>query len=375
MDVLWAVVGALLVLAAWGSVLSTLVVARRSRNRTARVTAIAVSRVFGFLTRPLRAYERRDRVLAWQGAAIIITQLAVWLAMFFVGYALMLNAVVAGSVADAFAQSGSSLFTLGYAGPSGASLSLVDYLAAASGLIVVALQIGYLPTLYSAFNRREIDVRLLTGRSGTPAWGPEILARTRFGFTAEGDGAIMDEFYLGWERWAADVSESHPNYPVLTVFRSPQRYSSWVVALLAVMDSAALWLALAPGTAPAVQARFCLRMGFTAMRAIAETVGITVDHDPDPDADLQLTYADYEGGVDRITSTTFKVERSAEEAWPDFRGWRVNYEAVAYALAERRDAVPARWAGPRRTGDQPIDPIRPPVRTPTPYSPTQNEGQ
>src|SRR5206468_2740451 len=81
---------------------------------------------------------------------------------------------------------------------------------------------------------------------------PEILARTRYGFGAEDQGAVLDQFYLDWERWAADVAESHTNYPVLLRFRSPVSFSSWLVALVAVLDSAALWLALAPGRAPAV---------------------------------------------------------------------------------------------------------------------------
>ena len=178
----------------------------------------------------------------------------------------------------------------------------------------------------------------------------------------------MDQFYLQWERWAADVSESHTNYPVLSRFRSPGSYSSWLVALVAVMDSAALWLALSPGSAPAVEARLALRMGFTALRAIARTFGMTVQDDPDPDSTLRLSYSDYLAGIERIASTSFRMERSPEQAWPDFRGWRVNYEAVAYDLAARLDAVPAPWTGPRRTGDEPMAPIRPANRTPTPYA-------
>ncbi|MFL6160773.1 MAG: hypothetical protein ACJ74U_00965 [Jatrophihabitantaceae bacterium] len=368
MRVLGAVLGAVLVVAAWASVLSVLVVPRQSRDPLSRLVNGCVDWAFRAITSHGRSYRRRDRVLAAQAPVIILAQLAGWLLLFYCGYGLVLQSFDRIGLGHAFAQAGSSLFTLGYAGPAGVTLSGLDYLAAATGLVVVALQIGYLPTLYGAFNRREVEVTLLTGRAGTPAWGPEILARTRFGFNAEDDGPVMDEFYLQWERWAADVSESHTNYPVLTRFRSPGSHSSWLVALVAVMDSAALWLALSPGSAPAVEARLALRMGFTTLRSIARVFNLPVDDDPDPDSELGLSYLEYLSGIERIASTSFRMERSPEQAWPDFRGWRVNYEAVAYALAARLDTVPAPWTGPRRTGDAPMAPIRPPNRKPTPHS-------
>ncbi|MCU1622161.1 MAG: hypothetical protein JWL79_1006, partial [Frankiales bacterium] len=110
-------------------------------------------------------------------------------------------------------------------------------------------------------------------------------------------------------------------------------------------------------------------MGFTALRSIADTLGLPVDYDPDPDAPIQLTYDEYLEGIARISSTTFRMTRTPEEAWPDFRGWRVNYESVAYALMNRLDAVPGPWTGPRSNGDTTVEPIRPQNRTPTPYQP------
>jgi hypothetical protein len=108
-------------------------------------------------------------------------------------------------------------------------------------------------------------------------------------------------------------------------------------------------------------------MGFLALRAVAETVGLDVDHDPHPDSELHLTREEYLAGVSRISTTSFRMERSPEEAWPDFRGWRVNYEAVAYALMDRLDAVPGPWTGTRSSGDAMVEPTRPQNRTPTPY--------
>ncbi len=97
-------------------------------------------------------------------------------------------------------QAGSSLPTLGCSGPNGTETTVVDDLAAACGLVVVALQVGYLLTLYGTLNRREVEVTLLTSRAGLPAWGPEILARTRYGFGEQDEAAVMDAFYLQWER-------------------------------------------------------------------------------------------------------------------------------------------------------------------------------
>jgi hypothetical protein len=366
-DIEAGILGGLLVVWTWTSVLSVLVVPRRTRDRLTRALTTGVDAVFQGATRRRRRYAARDRIRAWEAPTILLVQLLVWLGLFYAGFGLLIEAVQGAGWRESFAQAGSSLFTLGYAGPSNAPLSAVDYVAAASGLVVVALQIGYLPTLYGAFNRRETEVTLLTSRAGAPAWGPEILARTRFGFTAEDDGAVMTDFYANWERWAADVAESHSNYPVLMRFRSPAPNSSWLVSLVAVMDSAALWLALSPGRVPALEARLALRMGFTALRSLAITLDIPVDFDPDPDGELALSYEEYLQGIDRIATTTFRMERSPEEAWPDFRGWRVNYEAVAYELAARLDAVPAPWTGPRPGGEAEVTPIRPANRSPTPY--------
>jgi hypothetical protein len=362
-------VGATLVALTWASVITTVVVPRRSRARIGRAVDHLVDAVYRTITRGMNDYTNRDRWLATQASTTILAQLVAWLCLFYVGFALLL-APFDGSVGHAFAQAGSSLFTLGYAGPDSASLTAIDYVAAATGMIVVALQIGYLPTLYAAFNRRETEVTLLVSRAGSPPWGPEILARTRFGIPEGGVGIDMGDFYGDWERWSADLSESHTNYPILTRFRSPHELSSWLVAQLAVLDSAALWLSLSPSTVPTIQARLCLRMGFTALRSIAGSVGLDVDPDPDPDGDLQLSYDDFLEGVARIASTSFSIDRTAEEAWPDFRGWRVNYEGVAYALADRLDAVPGPWTGSRRTGDRPIEPVRPANRRPTPHQGT-----
>ena len=300
--------------------------------------------MFRSITRFFKSYERKDRVLALQAPWYLISLLAFWLALMLVGYSLILWAVTHIAIGDALTESGSSMTTIGLAVSKSHPAVAIDLLAAASGLIVVALLIGYLPAIYAAFNRRETLVTLLEARAGAPAWGPEILWRhQRIGILN-----TMRDFYAKWEEWCADVAESHSTYPVLMWFRSPDPLRSWLTGLLAVLDSAALYLALAPEGAPS-EARLCLRMGFTSLRTIADAISVPYDSDPRPDAPINLTYEEYLRGVRRLEQIGFPVERSPEEAWPDFRGWRVNYEQVALDLADRIVAIPGPWAGERRS--------------------------
>jgi hypothetical protein len=173
----------------------------------------------------------------------------------------------------------------------------------------------------------------------------------------------LTAIYDSWERWSADVAESHSSYPSLLRFRSPEPHSSWVVSQLAVLDAAALHMAACPDSAP-FTARLCVQMGFTCLRKLTRTLRIPIDEDPRPDDPVRLSWEEFMQGWERITSVGFPVERTAEEAWPHFRGWRINYETAAYKLAAGLDAVPARWSGPRRHEWGPFEPRRLTNRTP-----------
>jgi hypothetical protein len=356
-----AAFGALLVLAAWGSVIGTLIVPRLIGSWMTRWVDRVVLTVYRFATQRVTDYRRLDRILASQAAAILLTQLAAWMAIVFFGFTLLLWPFAGAGISSAFGDAGSSLFTLGYTEPRGSWPAALVFFAAATGLVIVALQIGYLPTLYSAFNRRETEVALLNARSGVPSWGPELLSRTHY---ALGSGTstvdTLPDLYDRWERWAADVAETHTTYLPLVRFRSPRPLSSWVTALLAVLDSAALYLALSPKAAPTVPARLCLRGGFECLTRIAQALGCDVPIAADPAAGITLTYEEFLSGVERMREVSFDIERDPAEAWPDFVGWRVNYERAAYAIAAAVDAVPAMWSGPRHHPFSPMPPYRPP---------------
>jgi hypothetical protein len=372
-----AVIGGLLVLTSVYSVTGTLIVTRSVSSRLTRWVDRAVDEAYRLVVKRLAdspgdsdeqrqsAYRRRDRMGATQAAAILVTQLATWLIVAYAGFALLLWPFAARGVVSAFIDAGSSLFTLGFAVPAGAAPAVIVFLAAAVGLVILTLQIAYLPALYAAFNRRETEVALLNSRGGFPSWGPELLARTHY---ALGSGTstldTMPELYAQWERWAADVGESHTTYLPLVRFRSPQPLSSWVTALLAVLDSAALFLALSPKAAPEVPARLCLRSGFLCFNRIARAMGIDIPEEADPETGVSLTYGEFLEAVTRMREVDFPIEREPSQAWTDFIGWRVNYERAAYAIAAAVHAVPAKWSGPRKHPTSQIAPIRPPLGRP-----------
>src|ERR1700722_20976503 len=176
-----AVIGGLLVLAAGARVIGTLVVPRSIGSRLTRWVDQMVDRIYQLVVARAADPRRRDQVLATEAAAILLTQLAAWLIVVYVGVALLLWPFAVRGIVSAFVDAGSSLFTLGFAVPAGTVPAVIVFLAAASGLVIVALQIAYLPALYAAFNRRETEVALLNARGGVPSWGPELLARTHYG--------------------------------------------------------------------------------------------------------------------------------------------------------------------------------------------------
>jgi len=355
-----ALAGGLLILAVTAfDIVGTLVVPRGVNSPLTRVVSVGVRGGVAIVCARLGRYERRDRLQAWSGPFMLLFRLLIWVGLLATGFALTLFPATSGRVGQAFNEAGSSMFTLGYAPPTNGGSTVIDYVAAYSGLLVVALQIGYLPTLYAAFNRRETEVTMLASRAGTPAWGPELLLRTRFGIVSGDVHPILDELFDRWERWSSEVAESHTTYPTLIWFRSPRGWPHWLIAQLAILDAAAMHLSLAPTTEPRLRARLCLRMGFNTLQQIAGAMHLKVDDDPDPDAPLSLTYEQFEAAVAQLEAVGYPIEVTAEEAWPHFRGWRVNYESAAFAIAYAVDAPPALWSGPRRWSDTEVAPFRP----------------
>jgi hypothetical protein len=361
MNVLLFVVGLAIVLLTSASVLFTIVLPREPRGsqRLSLWVLRLVRLAFVGMSRMARSYERKDAVLAATAPVALVAQLLFWAGLYILGYALIVTATT-HDFGSSIVQSAESVFTVGTIDTAGDRRAAIDIAAGATWVVIVALQIAYLPALYATYNRRESLVAMLESRAGLPAWGPELLARHQL----VGIIDTLPDFYSSWEQWSADVAESHTTYPVMRLFRSPEPWYSWLIGLLAVLDGAAMHLAVSPTTASS-QARLCLRMGFTAFNRIAATSGFVVESDPNPEGPIVLTFEEFDQAVGMLRDVGFPMEHGAEEAWPNFRGWRVNYEPAAYYLADRFTAPPAPWSGQRRhLRAGVVQPHRPPQRRP-----------
>jgi hypothetical protein len=354
----WAglAIGVLLLILTWHSVIVTTI---QPRTVTSYITFLGwapVNALFQFLASRTHRYERKDRVLALLAPVSLLMMLVVWLLLFLVSYALIFWPLV-GDLATSFDLAGSSLLTLGFTAPHQGGPTALEFIAAATGMIIIALQIGYLPTLYGAFNRRETLVTALNIRAGSPSWGPEILARHQ----SPRARATLPALFAAWETWAADIMESHSSYPWLLVFRSHEALHSWSVSLLAVLDAAALYLALAPDEVPE-EAHQCVQSGIVALGKLGrlaqnprgsspeEVSGLHANgvHDGATVSEIALPFDRFGGAYAYLRNTEFPVHCSVEEAWETFSSWRARYEADAYALNDFTVAVPAPWSGPRR---------------------------
>ncbi len=143
--------------------------------------------------------------------------------------------------ADFLYFSGTTFFTLGYGDmvPIGAVGRVLSVAESGVGFVFLAVIVSYLPVLYQAFSRLEITIALFDARAGSPPTAGELLRRLAEGRSPAGAGPFLVE----WERWAADLMESHISFPVLSYYRSQHENQSWVGALTAILDTSALLLA------------------------------------------------------------------------------------------------------------------------------------
>ena len=321
-------------------VMKTLIVPRRGWSLMPAFIGRNGFRIFHGIAIRFRSYDLADRFLGFLAPTVIISILVSFLGAFVVGFALLLLPFADLTIGDALREAGSSVFTLGFVSTAQPAPTVLDIMGGATGMIFVALTIGYLPTVYAEVKHREVLVKQLEGWTGAPSWGPEILAR----FALAGAVDKLPELYSSWDSWSARVADSHMKYPVLTHFRLPRSLNHWVIALLAVMDAAALEVALRP-KAVDPQARLLLGQALNCLRSVAYPMR-RVESAADR-LNAVLDEAEFRKGVDRITAAGFPATRSADEAWEEFSQLRAHYAPLACRLAYWTVAAPAPWSGDR----------------------------
>lgn len=350
--------GVVLWVAALSSVMRTLIVPRGSSGLIAWKNRWLIGG-YRAIARRTSTYARRDAILSWAAPSSLVTSLVLWLFMFLISYSMLMYGTTDLGFRTQIREAGSSLFTLGFASTDRNALTALDFMAAATGPIVIGLMIGYLPTMYAAYQRREGEVTLLLARSGEPNWAPELLSRAAMVDNLD----RLESLWPAWEFWAADVGESHTNFPILIHMRSARPNRNWLVALLCMLDSAALHMSLNPSL-PQGGMRLMLRQGIVCLQEMAIVERFGFDEDPLPDSPSSVSAEDFEQACQTIARAGYTWERSPAQAYPHFRGWRANYEGLAYELAKRIDAVPAPWSGPRTPPLPEITPQRVANRTP-----------
>jgi hypothetical protein len=329
------------------SAVKTFVLPRSAPDAVAAVVFRALRLGFNGLMRLVaRTYERRDAVMAFFAPTALLALLPTWLGLIAAGYTAMYWALGQRAWHDAFVLSGSSLLTLGFATIDHVADRLPTLLLVFSegtlGLILVAMLIAYLPTIYAAFARREAAVGLLEVRAGSPPSAVEMIERYHRLQGLDTLGPLWSQ----WEVWFTELAESHTSLAALVFFRSPHPQQSWVTAAGAVLDAAALVNA-AVDTPHDLQADLTLRAGYLALRHIADFFDVGYDAQPRPTDPISIQRAEFDAAWEHMAQRGVPLRPDREQAWRDFAGWRVNYDTVLIALAHLTMAPRAPWSSDR----------------------------
>jgi len=329
------IAGIALVASALLSAVRTFVLPRSARDPITRFVFRTLRRLFDLRLRFSRSYLVSDRVMALYAPIGLLLLPLVWLGLVLLGYAAVYWALGVGTWEAAVLLSGSSLLTLGTVAGEALPVALLNFSEAAIGLLLLALLISYLPTMYATFSRRETAVTLLDVRAGSPPSAIEMLER----YNRLGRLDRLNDLWITWESWFAELEESHTSLAALVFFRSPNPARAWVTAAGAVLDAASLTASTLDVPRNA-QVDLCIRAGYLALREIADLFRIPYDPNPRPDDPVSITHDEFDAAYDRLAASGLPLRSDRGQAWRDFAGWRVNYDTVLLDLAELTMAPP-----------------------------------
>jgi Ion channel len=312
----------------------TIILPRRAsgRFRLTRIFYAATWEPWVFFTKWLHSPRKRETSYSYYGPMSLIFLLALWAAVMVLGFASLFYALgspfhdahSAGFASDLYV-SGTTIFTLGLGDvvPVTPWARGVTILEAGAGLGLLAVVVGYFPVLYSAFSRREVSISLLDARAGSPPTAAELMRRHAY----DGGQLALSQLLIEWERWSAELLESHISYPLLCYFRSQHNNQSWIGALTAVLDASALLIAGVKGR-EARQAQLTFAMARHALVDLAQIFSLA----PLTNAPDRLPPQRYEQLYELLSQSGVKIctdDRSLER----LRSLRSLYEGYAQALS------------------------------------------
>jgi hypothetical protein len=343
LETLAFVAGLVIVVGTLVSAVRSTILPRGVQSWVSRGPTQAVRAAFRLWVGRSASYERRDRTMAMLGPIALLALLATWLILIMAGYTLMYLAVTSRSLTQSVELSGSSVFTLGTTTERTLGPLLLTYTEAGLGLLLVALLITYLPTIYGAFARREKGVAQFQVRGGNPPTAATMLIRYH---RIEQSRYRLTELWREWMDWFADVEETHTTFPIVTLFRSSHPERSWIASAGALLDGASFWAgAVEHPKDPDVQ--LCIRAGYLALRRIADIFKLPYDPDPGIDDPISISREEWDEAMDEMAAAGVPLIADRNAAWAAWKGWRVNYDSVLLNLARLVEAPPTPWVSDR----------------------------
>ncbi|GAB4547087.1 MAG: hypothetical protein OHK0023_07800 [Anaerolineae bacterium] len=336
--------GVWIVIVTISSAIRTFILPRTAKDKITRIVFRNVRRVFRFWVVFRRAYDylERDRINAMYAPVALFALPFCWFLLIAFGYTLIYFGLGV-PLEESIRISGSSITTLGVGSHPNIGINVIMFTEGALGMLMIALLISYLPTIYSAFSKREVAVTMLETRAGSPPSSLELILRYHNLNRIE----RLSDLWVTWEQWFAELEESHSSLTALVFYRSPTPHRHWLTAAGTILDTAALYTAVLDVEPKDVQAQLCIRAGFLALRHIADFFRVDHDKDPKPTDPISIRRSEFDEVYERLKAEHVPVKVDQEQAWRDFAGWRVNYDTVLIALAMITLAPPAHWVSDR----------------------------
>lgn len=341
MHVLAIMGGVSIVAASLTSAVRTLVLPRSMRDPFT-YGLFTVVRGFFLIGNRARTYSERDRIMAFYAPIALLLLPVMWLTLVGIGYMFVFWGLDISSLRDAFFLSGSSVFTLGTTTTTTVLGHVIMFSEAIIGLLLMALLISFLPTMYAAFSRREVAVTRLEYRAGVSPSGVQLLIR----FYTYDMIDLFPELWNAWENWFIEIEENHTSFPSLIFFRSPRPERSWITAAGVILDAAVLTFAVLD-TPRDPRTYLCYHAGYTSLRRIASVLSLSFPEIPDEHTPITIARTEFDEACDELAQAGIPLKPDLDAAWQTFKTMRAHYDAVLVLLAAVTQAPRARWSSDR----------------------------